>query len=187
MRADARRNRERLLDAAVELILEQSGEPPRDAIAARAQVGIGTLYRHFPDQQTLLRAVALHVLDRSIAAGEEALDEATDGSEALRRYMHLAVDHGLGALNLIYRHIEDPQWPEQRERAESLLSSIVDRARSDGLMRHDVTARDIGFAIVRACRPLGVGLSLAEERTIAHRHIDIYVDGLASDTGRAPD
>ena len=49
MRADARRNRERLLDAAIGLILEVGGEPTRDALAAHAGVGIGTVYRHFPD------------------------------------------------------------------------------------------------------------------------------------------
>ena len=181
MRADARRNRERLLDATVELILEQGGEPTRDSIASRAGVGIGTLYRHFPDQQSLLHAVARHVLDRSIAAGEDALDDAADGAEALRSYMHLAVDHGLGALNVIYRLLDNTDWPEQRARAESLLRTIVERAQNDGMMRRDATVQDIGFAVIRACRPLAVGLPLADERAIAHRHIDIFVDGLSVD------
>jgi AcrR family transcriptional regulator len=64
MRADARRNRRRLIDAAIELIFAVGGEPSRDAVAQRAGVGIGTLYRHFPDQQALLRAVVLDVLER---------------------------------------------------------------------------------------------------------------------------
>lgn len=184
MRADARRNRGRLLDAAVELILEAGGEPARDAIANRAGVGIGTLYRHFPAQQSLLHAVALHVLDRSIAAGEAALEDAADGVEALRQYMHLAVDHGLGALNVIYTLLDKPEWPEQRARAESLLHTIVDSAQRDGLMRRDATAKDVAFAIIRFSRPLAVGLPPADERTLAHRHIDIYLDGLAIDPAR---
>jgi len=184
MRADAKRNRERLLDAAVELILEAGGEPARDAIANRAGVGIGTLYRHFPDQQSLLHAVALHVLDRSIAAGEAALEGATNGAGALREYMHLAVDRGLGALNVIYTLLDRPDWPEQRVRAESLLQAIVDGARRDGLMRQDATVKDVGFAIIRACRPLSVGLPPDEERALAHRHIDIYLTGLAIDPTR---
>ncbi len=184
MRADARRNRERLLDAAVELILEAGGEPARDAIANRAGVGIGTLYRHFPDQQSLLHAVARNVLDRTIAAGEGALEDAADGAEALRHYMHLAVDNGLGALNLIYPLLDEPDWPDLRTRAESLLNTIVDRAQHDGLMRGDATAKDIGFAIIRACRPLAVGLPPADERALAHRHIDTYLDGLVTDAAR---
>ena len=181
MRADARRNRERLLDAAVELVLEAGGEPARDAIANRAGVGIGTLYRHFPDQQSLLHAVALHVLDRSIAAGESALEHADDGADALRQYMHLAVDSGLGALNLIHPLIDNPTWPERRARADALLNGIVDRAKHDGLMRHDATLRDVVFAIIRACRPLAVGLPPDEERALAHRHIDICLEGLVTD------
>lgn len=184
MRADARRNRERLLDAAVELILEVGGEPARDAIANRAGVGIGTLYRHFPDQQSLLHAVALHVLDRSIAAGESALADFANGGEALRRYMHLAVDHGVGVLNLIYPLLDHAEWPEQRARAESLLRTMVDRAQRDGLMRRDATAKDVGFAVIRACRPLAVGLPPADERALAHRHVDICLDGLAVNAAR---
>lgn len=178
MRVDAKRNRERLLDAAVALILEVGGEPKRDAIADRAGVGIGTLYRHFPDQQSLLHSVALHVLNGSIEAGEAVLDDASTGAEALGRYMHLAVDNGLGALNLIYELLEDPEWPGLRARAESLLDTIVDRAKAEDTMRADITAEEIGFAIIRVCRPLAVGLSLDEERAIAHRHIDIYLAGL---------
>lgn len=179
MRADAKRNRERLLDAAVELILEVGSEPARDAIALRAGVGIGTLYRHFPDQQSLLHAVARYVLDRTLTAGEDALARAGHGADALRRYLHLAVDHGLGAVNLIYPLLDHPDWPELRARAAALLPALVDRAQHEGRMRRDVTARDVGFALLRVCRPLLVGLPPEEERAIAHRHLDIYLDGLA--------
>ncbi len=184
MRADARRNRERLLDAAIELILEMGGEPARDAIANRAGVGIGTLYRHFPDQQALLHAVAIHVLDGTIAAGEIALAESASGAEALRRYMHLAVDHGLGVLNLIHPLLDEADWPEQRARADALLHTIVDRTEREGLMRRDTTAKDVAFAIIRACRPLAVGLPPADERALAHRHVDICLAGLTVDASR---
>jgi AcrR family transcriptional regulator len=184
MRADARRNRERILDAAVDSILEVGGEPARDAVAQRAGVGIGTLYRHFPDQQSLLHAVALHVLDRSIAAGESALDDATDGADALRRYMHLALDHGVGVLNVVHPLLDHPDWPEQRSRAESLLHTMFDSAQRDGQIRPDATVRDVALAIIRACRPLGIGLPAAEDRALAHRHIDIYLDGLTIDPTR---
>lgn len=178
MRADARRNRERLLDAAIELILEVGGDPPREAVARRAGVGVATLYRHFPDRQSLLHAAAHHVLDHSAAAAETALARAADGLEALRQYMHAAVDHGLGALNLVYPLLDDPHWPARRARAEELLETIVDRARGEHLIRDDTSTTDIAFAIIRFCRPLAVGRSLVDERRIAHRHIDTYVDGL---------
>lgn len=179
MRADAQRNRERLLTAAIELILEVGGEAPLDGIARRAGVGIGTLYRHFPDRQTLLTAVAHHVLDQSAQAADAVLADISTGSEALRRYMHIAVDSGLGALNLIYPLLDTPVWPARRARAEALLQAIVDRAKSGGQIRSDASATDIGFAIIRFCRPLGVGRPLADERAIAHRHVDTYMNGLA--------
>jgi AcrR family transcriptional regulator len=183
MRADARRNRGRLIAAAIELILEVGGEAPLDGIARRADVGIGTLYRHFPDRQALLEAVAHHVLDESAQAAEAVLADTSTDPEALRRYMHLAVDNGLGALNLIYPLLDTPAWPARRARAETLLQAIVDHARSEGQIRRDTSATDIGFAIIRFCRPLGVGRPLVDERAIAHRHIDTYVDGLAHRDG----
>jgi AcrR family transcriptional regulator len=186
VRADAQRNRERLLEAAIEMILEVGGEPSRDAIARRAGVGVATLYRHFPDQQSLLTAVAHHVLDRSAAAAEAALSDAPDGAEALRGYMHAAVDMGLGVLNLIYPLLDDPRWPARRARAEALLQSILDRAGRDHLLRDDTSTTDIGFAVIRFCRPLAVGRSLDDERSIAHRHVDVYVDGLTKLSGRSP-
>ena len=76
VRADVQRNRRRLLDATIGLILETGGEPSRDAVAQRAGTGIATLYRHFPDQQGLLRAVVLDVLDRTIDQGNVALAES---------------------------------------------------------------------------------------------------------------
>lgn len=154
MRADARRNRERLLDAAIELILEVGGEPSRDALAARAGVGIGTLYRHFPDQQSLLMAVIRCALERSIAAGEACLAEAANNSEALRQYMHAAVDSGIGVVNMVFPLLDKPHWPALRARAESLIHTLIERGRREGRLRSDTTPADIVFATIRFSRPL---------------------------------
>lgn len=179
MRADARRNRDKLLDAAIEVILEAGGDPARDAIAARAGVGIGTLYRHFPDQPSLLNAVVRRTLERTIEAGEAALAEATDSFDALRRYMHAALDQGIGVVNLIHPLV-DVRDPELRGRAGSVIETLISNGRRDGVLREDTTAADVVFATIRFGRPLAVGLSGTEERAIAHRHIDIYLDGLRS-------
>jgi AcrR family transcriptional regulator len=180
MRADARRNRRRLLDAAVELILEVGGEPSRDAVAQRAGVGIGTLYRHFPDQQALLRAVVLDVLDRTIHLGETALAEASNGRDALRRYLHDAIDAGLGAVNVIHPMLDDTDWPERRSAATEVLERLTEAAQRDGAIGSGTRPRDIAIASIRFCRPLAIGLAPAEERAVAHRHLDDYLDGLAA-------
>lgn len=180
MRADARRNRERLLGAAIEMILETGAEPPLDAIARRAGVGTGTLYRHFPDRGSLLDAVARHVLDQSATAAEAALTEASDGFQALRRYMHAAVDRGVGVLNLIYPLLDGPDWTADRARSAMLLGAILERGKGDGLIRDEVGIPDLVFAVIRFSRPVSMGLSPDYERAIAHRHLDIYIDGLGS-------
>ena len=177
MRADARQNRRRLLDAAAELILEIGGEPSRDAVAKAAGVGIATLYRHFPNQQDLLRGVALDVLDRTVAAGEAALAEV-DGGTALRRYLHAAIDIGLGAVNIVHPLLDDVDWPEQRAAAQDVLDRLVAAAHRDEAIAADITAADVALATIRFCRPLAIGLDSAEERATAHRQLDIYIDGL---------
>lgn len=183
LRADARRNRRRLLDAAIELILEIGGEPPRDAIAQRAGVGVGTLYRHFPDRQLLLRAVALDVLDRTIERGEAALLESPDGGEALHRYMHDAIDAGLGVINIVHALLEDTSWPDRRAAARDLLERLIGVARDDGVISDDVTVTDIALASIRFCRPLAIGMDPADESVIAHRQLTTYLDGLTVGSG----
>lgn len=178
MRADARRNRQRLVDAAVALILESGGEPAMDGVARRAGVGVGTLYRHFPDRQELLRTVVLEVLDRTIERGRAALAEAPDGRAALRRYLHDAVDAGLGVVNIVHPLLDDTDWPERRAAAEEVLDRLVAAAQRDGAIGEDVTAGDIALATIRFCRPLGIGLDREAERGIAHRQLDHYLDGL---------
>ncbi len=184
MRADARRNRRRLLDAAIELILEIGGEPSRDAVARRAGVGIGTLYRHFPHQQALLHAVVLDVLDRTIDEGESALAQSATGGEALHRYMHAAIDADLGVVNVVHALLETSDWPDRRAAARDVLDRLIDVARRHGAIDEDVTATDIALATIRFSRPLAVGLDPADERAIAHRQLDRYLDGLMANGNR---
>ncbi|WP_144379469.1 TetR/AcrR family transcriptional regulator [Mesorhizobium amorphae] len=178
MRADAQKNRQRLLDATIELILEVGGEPSRDAVAERAGVGIGTLYRHFPDQQALLHAVARYALERSISAGEAIVESAPDGVDALRQYMHAALDNGIGVVNMIHPLLEKRDWPDLLSRGGALMIAIVKRALKDARLRKDLSEQDIVFAMIRFSRPLAIGLPPSEERAIAHRHLDFYIDGL---------
>lgn len=180
MRADARRNRERLLDAAVELVLEVGAEAPLDAIARRADVGIGTLYRHFPNREDLLDAAAQHTIARSIEAAETALTSAPDGYDALRQYMHAAVALGVGVLNLVRPVLDHPDWTAQRARMTTLLDAIIERGKSDGRLRRETRTPDIVFPVIRFSRPVAVGLPRADERAMAHRHLDIYIDGLGT-------
>ena len=180
MRADAQKNRQHLLDVTIELILEVGGEPSRDAIAGRAGVGIGTLYRHFPDRQSLLHAAVRHALGKSIGAGEAIVQNASNGLDALRQYMHAALDNGIGVVNIIHPLLVERDWPDLRARAAALLETLVGRAAKEGRLGSDVSVHDIVFATIRFARPLAIGLPASEERALAHRHLDFYIDGLCS-------
>lgn len=178
MRADAQKNRRRLVEATIELVLEVGGEPSRDAVAERAGVGIGTLYRHFPDRDSLLHAVARHVLEGTIHAGEALVESVPDGVDALRQYMHMALDNGIGVVNIIHPLLEKRDWHDLRVRAAKLMKALVACAARAGSLRGDLSERDIVFALTRFARPLAMGLPAVEERALAHRHMDFYIDGL---------
>lgn len=183
-RSDADRNRARLVDAATELILEIGGEPSRDAIAQRAGVGIATLYRHFPVRQDLLRAVVLDVLDRTIATGKDALADTHRDGSALGRYLHAAIDTGLGVVNIIHPLLDDAQWPDRAAAAHDVLQALIRNARRTGAIGHDITTTDIAYAAIRFTRPLAIGVDRATEREIAHRQLDHYLAGLRADADR---
>jgi AcrR family transcriptional regulator len=180
VRADALKNREVLIETVIQLVLEVGGEPSRDAVAERARLGIGTLYRHFPDQHSLLHAAARHVLEKSISTGEGLVETVPDGVDALRQYMHAALDNGIGAINIIHPLLENPDWPDLRVRAESLMKRLMAGAVQSGSLRHDSSVGDIVFALTRFARPLAMGLDPREERALAHRHLDFYIDGMCS-------
>ncbi len=185
MRTDASRNRQRLIDVTIAMILEVGGQPAREAIAGRAGVGIGTLYRHFPDQQSLLHAAARHVLEQCIEAGEALVTSSPDGLDALRRYMHLALDNGIGVVNIVHPLLERHDWDDLRGRAAALMGKLVQGARAGRQVRSDFAERDLVFALIRFARPLAIGLPADQERAIAHRHLDIYLDGLCKPPARA--
>jgi AcrR family transcriptional regulator len=178
VRSDARQNRARLLDCAVALILEVGGEPTRDALAQRSGVGIGTVYRHFPDRQSLLHAVARYVLEKTIAAGEQIVASDATGEDAVRRYLHEAIEHGIGVVNIVHPLLDDRDWPDLQVRADGVLTALMERSKADKGLRSDVSVSDIVFATIRFGRPLAIGLPSADDREIAHRQLDRYVDGL---------
>jgi AcrR family transcriptional regulator len=98
--AGARRTREALLDAAAQVFVERGVQAPIRDIAGRAGVGVGTVYRHFPDRAELVIAVYRHQIDECVALAEELKDSAEPG-RALEQWIgafveFLVTKHGLG-------------------------------------------------------------------------------------------
>lgn len=182
MRADARRNRERLLAAARDAFIEQGAGAPLDDIARRAGVGIGTLYRRFPDRPALWRQVALDILSRSAEEGRTALAEEPDAFEALARYMHRALDLRIAALMpvLVGQLQMDEELLAARRASTEPLNQIIATAHDDGSLRPDVASGDIGLLLVRLTRPLPGPFPATVNQRLAHRHLDLLLDGLRS-------
>jgi AcrR family transcriptional regulator len=181
LRADARRNRERILVAARDVFVEQGPDAPLDEIAARAGVGIATLYRRFPDRGALTRAVVLDVLGRVEAEARLALAEEADAFGALARYMHRAIDLRVSAVvpALLGRvSLEDEAIVSVRERSAALIEEMIDRAQTAGALRPDVAFADVALLLIRLSRPLPGPIAPPLNDALAHRHLDLVLDGL---------
>ena len=184
MRADARRNRERLLAAARDVFVDQGPDAPLDAISAAAQVGIGTLYRRFPDRRALIRAVALDVLGLAAEEARLALTEEPDAFQALARYLHRALDLRISAvMPALLDHIppDDEEIALIRTHSWGLFQHLIDRAHAAGTLRADATFADIGLLLVRLARPLPGPIPRDLDNRLAHRHLELLLDGLRTD------
>ena len=96
----------------------------------------------------------------------------------MRRYLHEAIEHGIGVVNIVHPLLDDHDWPDLQVRADVVLTAIMERASTDHELRSDLSVSDIVFATIRFGRPLAIGLPSAEDREIAHHQLDRYVDGL---------
>jgi AcrR family transcriptional regulator len=149
MRADARRNRERVLDAALHCFATDGLEAQIDDIASRAKVGVGTVYRHFPTKDALIEAIADDYFARQAEAARAALD-VQDPWEAFSGYVHSASDI-LGEYRALTQVLSDR--PEVMgaaafRAAEAVgffdtLTTLIDRAKEAGGLRQDFRLEDI--------------------------------------------
>uniref|UniRef100_UPI0035A8DD34 TetR/AcrR family transcriptional regulator n=1 Tax=Streptomyces himalayensis TaxID=2820085 RepID=UPI0035A8DD34 len=179
-RADALRNRERIVAAAREMFVEFGAEVPFDEIARRAGVGNATLYRHFPDREALVREVVCSVMDGTSELAEAALAEEGDAFAALRRFVHAAADERVGALCPMLSGSFDKHHPDllaARERIEALVEALMERARRAGQLRSDVAVGDLMVALSQLTRPLPGTGCLGMDRFV-HRHLQLFLDGL---------
>ncbi|MCX4906282.1 TetR/AcrR family transcriptional regulator [Streptomyces sp. NBC_00878] len=179
-RADALRNRERIVTAAREMFVELGPEVPLDEIARRAGVGNATVYRNFPDRDALVREVVCSVMNRTSEAAELALAETGDAFEALSRFVHACADERVTALCPMISSAFDRHHPDlesARERIEGLTERLMERARVAGQLRPDVGVGDIMIAVSQLSRPLAGTDSLCFDPFV-HRHLQLFLDGL---------
>ena len=156
MRADAARNSARIFEAARELVATQGPEVPMEAIAGRAGVAVGTLYRHHPTKAALLRAVLADSAEQLADATEQALDRVRAGAPAGAEFeglmgrlaQRLAVDQAVkaAATTLGERLPADPlAYPDgsAERRAVDALAGVLEAAQRAGDVRGDVRLADL--------------------------------------------
>jgi AcrR family transcriptional regulator len=190
MRVDARRNRERLLEAARDVVVEQGVDAPLEDIARRAGVGIATLYRRFPDRTALLRAVAVHVLEAIGAEARAALAEETDPFAALSRYLRRSLELRIAAVMPVLDGRLDLGADEEIRRARDGVTphyvQLVAAAHASGQLRADVGAGDIGLLLIRLARPLPGSFPRDLDAAAASRQLDLMLDGLRTPPPTSP-
>ncbi|NKY26202.1 TetR/AcrR family transcriptional regulator [Nocardia gamkensis] len=178
LRADARRNRDRLLEVAVRAFSHEGPEVTLEAIAREAGVGIGTLYRHFPTREALIDAAYRNELARLCDSVDDLLT-ALPPDQALRTWMDRFVDYmtakrGMGdALRALIASGGNP-FSESRDRLTAAVATLLRAGASAGTLRSDVSPEDVLVGLS------GVSLATenAERREQAGRLLDLLVDGL---------
>ena len=178
LRADARRNRDRLLAVAVRAFSHDGPDVPLEVIARDAGVGIGTLYRHFPTREALVEAAYRSELDRLCAAAPDLLAERP-ADAALRAWMDRFVDYmttkrGMAdALRALIASGGDP-YAHSRDRLLEAVGRLLDAGAAAGTIRDDVPPEDVLAGLS------GVTLAAGDpgRRDQAGRLLDLLLDGL---------
>jgi AcrR family transcriptional regulator len=181
VRADAQRNIEALLEAAKEVFIASGVDAPVRAIAEQAGVGLGTVYRHFPQRSDLIVAIIRHEVD-ACADAATTLAKKYQPFEALSRWMWRYIDlvaakRGLAAA----LHSGDPAYEALpayfKERLCPSLQTLLDAASAAGEVREDVNAYDLLIAVAGLCS-ISSHPAIGTGPDHAKRMVGLLVDGL---------
>jgi AcrR family transcriptional regulator len=178
LRADAQRNRDTLLEAAVRAFSQEGPDVTLDAIAKDAGVGIGTLYRHFPTREALVEAAYRNELARLCDIVADLL-ETMPPDEATRAWMDRFVDYmttkrGMAdALRALIASGGNP-YAHSRDRLTTAITTLLAAAAAAGTVRPDIEPGDVLLSLS------GVSLAAGDpaQRDQARRLLDLLMDGL---------
>jgi AcrR family transcriptional regulator len=177
-RADARRNEKALLDAAAAIFVTSGVEAPVRDIAAKAGVGLGTIYRHFPSRADLVIAVYRHQVEACAEAGPALLASSSTPHAALAQWVDMFVDflvtkHGLaGALQSDKARFETLH-AYFLDRLVPVCAQLLDAAAAAGETRPDIEA----YSLMRAIGGICAGAA-GDARYDARRMVGVLIAGL---------
>ncbi|MFD7429650.1 TetR/AcrR family transcriptional regulator [Streptomyces sp. NPDC059814] len=180
LRADAQRNRDKILAAAVRVFTEEGLDAHFERVAREAGVGTGTLYRNFPTREALIEAAYRNEVSR-LCDSVPTLLAAMDPGEALRAWTRGFIDYATAkrgmaeALRAVVASGANP-YADSHRMIQDALSSLMDAATAAGVIRTDISATDMFAALA------GIALSSGgpEQREQAERLLDLTLDGLRS-------
>ncbi|NUK32974.1 TetR/AcrR family transcriptional regulator [Streptomyces lunaelactis] len=177
-RADARRNKEPLLDAAAAIFVTSGVEAPIRDIAAKAGVGTATIYRHFPTRADLIIAVYRHQVEACAEAGPALLATSATPHAALGRWINLFVDflvtkHGLAAVLQSDNAGFDTLHAYFLDRLVPVCTQLLDAAAASGEIRSDLQA----YELMRGAGNLCIGAD-SDPRYDPRRLVELLIAGL---------
>jgi AcrR family transcriptional regulator len=179
LRRDAARNRQRILRAAGEVFTQRGLGASLDDVASHAGVGVGTVYRRFPDKETLIAELFTERIDALVAVADEAC-AAPDPWLALVSFLEYAADAMAGDLGLRQLMMFATYGTERvcyaREQLRPVVSKLVERAQASGVLRPDFSATDvplIAFLLASAAEYAGPA-----QPNLWRRYLALIVDGM---------
>ena len=193
MRADARENRERILEATRELLVEHGPDVPLDQIAARAGTSIATFYRRFEDRTALLTALVSEESAVLLAAVEDLSDylEGRPGREKWETAIQDLMLSSRSRMAPVMAAFNSGALPVTEEllsmhtKVKDLFAGIISTAQDQGLVRYDTTHQEVMTLLVTAMQP-NLHLTPDQNRELAARMIGVVLAGLSPDAASVP-
>ncbi|TQF06353.1 TetR/AcrR family transcriptional regulator [Kitasatospora acidiphila] len=187
-RREADDNDLRLLQAAREVFAEQGWEAPVSAIARRAGIGMGSLYRRYPSKEQLAQRMRIVGMEQLIALADTARAEESEPWAAFARFLHDALSaQGLGAPLLPVLGGRLPATDEvdaTADRLRTAFDALVGSAHRAGVLRADFTSADLPLLLEHLTARLPVPAERAAELNL--RHLDVVLGGLRTSATSAP-
>jgi AcrR family transcriptional regulator len=179
LRRDAERNRQRILAAAADLLSERGLDATLDDVARAAGVGVGTVYRRFPDKEALIEELFRDRIDAMVAMAEEALTDP-DPWQALVSYLEMATEMmaaniGLRQLLMFATYGKD-RVCYARDQMRPVVSKLVERAQASGDLRPDFDATDMKLIAYMLASVSEYAATTRPE--VWRRYLTMLVDGL---------
>jgi AcrR family transcriptional regulator len=177
-RSDAVRNRERVLESAKAVFSAGGPDASLEAVAKRAGVGIGTLYRHFPTREALFEAVYRREVEQLAALAEQLKGDVAP-VDALRRWLRsnvefVATKKGMSAALALAAYKPSELTAYSFDRLTKAIGALLDRAVAAGEIRSDISADDVLRALIGMCY---MHDQPGWQSTVL-RLVDVFVDGL---------